>query len=82
MAKAGYNPLEMARFFEKLEASGGAQGPQFLSDHPNPGNRVKAVEAEIRYLPKANYLLCGAVMGSPTRVHELESQKARRLQTS
>ncbi len=55
MAKAGYNPLEMARFFEKLEASGGARGPQLFSDHPNPGNRVKAVEAEIRYLPKANY---------------------------
>lgn len=55
MAKAGYNPLEMARFFEKLEASGGARGPQFLSDHPNPGNRVKAVEAEIGYLPRANY---------------------------
>ena len=55
MAKAGYNPLEMARFFEKLEATGGASGPQFFSDHPNPGNRVKAVEAEIRYLPQASY---------------------------
>jgi predicted Zn-dependent protease len=55
MAKAGYNPLEMARFFEKLEASGGTHGPQFLSDHPNPGNRVKAVEAEIRYLPRGTY---------------------------
>ena len=37
MAKAGYNPIEMARFFEKLEAQGGRGGPQFLSDHPNPG---------------------------------------------
>ncbi|MFB3829973.1 MAG: M48 family metalloprotease [Bryobacteraceae bacterium] len=55
MAKVGYNPLEMARFFEKLEASGGSRGPQFLSSHPNPGNRVKAVEAEIRYLPQAAY---------------------------
>lgn len=55
MAKAGYNPIEMARFFEKLEAEGGARGPQFLSDHPNPGNRVKAVEAEIRYLPQSRY---------------------------
>lgn len=55
MAKAGYNPIEMARFFEKLEAEGGSRGPQFLSDHPNPGNRVKAVEAEIRYLPRRTY---------------------------
>jgi Zn-dependent protease with chaperone function len=55
MARSGYDPVEMARFFEKLEASGGARGPQFLSDHPNPGNRVKAVEDEIHYLPAASY---------------------------
>jgi len=42
MSEAGYNPIEMARFFQKLEASGGSRGPQFLSDHPNPGNRDKA----------------------------------------
>ena len=55
MASVGYNPIEMARFFEKLEAEGGARGPQFLSDHPNPGNRVQAVEQEIRYLPRRDY---------------------------
>jgi predicted Zn-dependent protease len=55
MARVGYNPVEMARFFEKLEAGGGGRGLQFFSDHPNPGNRVKAVEAEIRYLPGRTY---------------------------
>jgi beta-barrel assembly-enhancing protease len=55
MAKAGYNPIEMARFFEKLEAQGGKGGPQFLSDHPNPGNRSKAIQQEIQYLPRSNY---------------------------
>ncbi len=55
MAGAGYNPIEMARFFEKLEAEGGAHGPQFLSDHPNPGNRVQYIEAEIRSLPPSGY---------------------------
>ena len=54
-AQAGYNPIEMARFFQKLEAEGGARGPQFLSDHPNPGNRMKAIEDEIRYMPQRNY---------------------------
>lgn len=54
MSEAGYNPIEMARFFEKL-AAGGGQGPQFLSDHPNPGNREKAIEAEIRTLPQRQY---------------------------
>lgn len=55
MAGAGYNPIEMARFFEKLEAKGGSRAPQFLSDHPNPGNRVRAVEEEIRYMPQRSY---------------------------
>jgi predicted Zn-dependent protease len=55
MAEAGYNPVEMAQFFEKLEAEGGSGAPQFLSDHPNPGNRVRAVQAEIRTLPQADY---------------------------
>jgi beta-barrel assembly-enhancing protease len=55
MSEAGYNPLELANFFEKLEAKGGQGVPQFLSDHPNPGNRVKAVEAEIQTLPQRQY---------------------------
>jgi Zn-dependent protease with chaperone function len=55
MSRAGYNPMEMARFFEKLEAEGGQRIPQFLSSHPNPGNRVKAVEEEIRLLPPREY---------------------------
>lgn len=56
MADAGYNPLEMARFFEKLESkSSEGRLAQFLSDHPTPGNRVKAVEQEIQLLPQKNY---------------------------
>ncbi|MEN6536356.1 MAG: M48 family metallopeptidase [Bryobacteraceae bacterium] len=54
-AQAGYNPLEMARFFEKLEAAGGKQGPQFLSDHPNPGNRMKAIQDLIKQMPQRSY---------------------------
>lgn len=53
--KAGYNPKAMAEFFQKLEKEGGAGGPQFLSDHPNPGNRVQAVESEIKDWPPKQY---------------------------
>ena len=53
MSEAGYNPVEIARFFDKLAA--GAQSPQILSDHPNPGNREKAIQAEIRTLPARGY---------------------------
>jgi beta-barrel assembly-enhancing protease len=55
MADAGYNPIEMARFFEKLQQEGGSRAPQFLSSHPDPGNRVRAVEAEVRTLPQRQY---------------------------
>lgn len=47
MNAAGYDPRQMAQFFETLEAQGGSQSVQFLSDHPNPGNRRAAIEAEI-----------------------------------
>jgi len=43
MADAGYDPRDMASFFKTLEAQGGQRVPEFLSDHPNPGNRVAAI---------------------------------------
>jgi hypothetical protein len=44
----------MADFFKKLEAKGG-RGPQFLSDHPNPGNRKAAIQKQIREWPARKY---------------------------
>jgi predicted Zn-dependent protease len=58
MAKAGYDPVEMAKFFAKLEEEekkSGRSTPQFLSDHPSPGNRVKAVQQEVSMMPKRSY---------------------------
>jgi len=55
MASAGYNPIEMARFFEKLQAQGGDRGLQFFSDHPNPGNRMKAIEDQLKEMPQKSY---------------------------
>jgi predicted Zn-dependent protease len=56
MAEAGYDPMEMARFFEKLNAQGGSsRAPQFFSDHPNPDNREKSIEQEAHRLPQQNY---------------------------
>jgi predicted Zn-dependent protease len=54
MYKVGYPPVELAQFFQTLEQQGGANGPNFLSDHPNPGNRVAAIEQEIRAWPPVN----------------------------
>jgi len=55
MAEAGYDPIELARFFDKLNAGGGSQAPEFLSDHPNPGNREKTIAQEAARLPQQNY---------------------------
>jgi Zn-dependent protease with chaperone function len=52
--RAGYNPQAMADFFKSLEAQGGS-GPQFLSDHPNPGNREAAIQKEIQGWPAGKY---------------------------
>jgi Zn-dependent protease with chaperone function len=52
--KAGYNPVAIADFFQKLQAKGGT-GPQFLSDHPNPGNRKAAIQKQIREWPARKY---------------------------
>ena len=56
MYRAGYDPREMAQFFQSLEKIVGNGGPQFLSDHPNPGNRVEAVNKEIANWPPEKYL--------------------------
>lgn len=52
---AGYNPHALADFFKILESEGGKAPPQWLSDHPNPGNREQAIEKEIRNWPPQHY---------------------------
>jgi beta-barrel assembly-enhancing protease len=47
MARAGYDPRNMANMFKTIEKeSGGGGGPEWLSSHPNPGNRFEAINRE------------------------------------
>ena len=49
MARAGYDPRALAHMFETIErqaASSGGGDPQWLSDHPNPGNRTEYINKE------------------------------------
>jgi Zn-dependent protease with chaperone function len=55
MYRAGYNPEALARFFDRLAEEGGGRGPQFLSDHPNPGNREQAILKEVQNWPPKQY---------------------------
>ncbi len=45
--EARFNPLAMPQFFEKLQAQGGSRMPQWLSDHPDIGNRINDINGEI-----------------------------------
>jgi hypothetical protein len=53
MARAGYDPRELARMFETIAKQGGNGGPQWLSSHPNPGNRTQYINAEAAKLQVA-----------------------------
>jgi Zn-dependent protease with chaperone function len=47
LARAGYDPRQMANMFKTIEReSGGRGGPEWLSSHPNPGNRYEAINRE------------------------------------
>jgi len=48
MALAGYDPRDMANMFKTIEQQSGPGGPQWLSDHPNPGNRYDYIVQEAR----------------------------------
>ncbi|MGC4083008.1 MAG: M48 family metalloprotease [Vicinamibacterales bacterium] len=54
MARAGYDARDMAAMFRTIEKQGGASGPEWLSDHPNPGNRSAYIEKEATLLRMAS----------------------------
>jgi hypothetical protein len=59
----------MANFFKTLAQKGGKRVPEFLSDHPDPGNRYESVISAIPSLP---------VSANPTHdTDEFEQVKAR-----
>jgi predicted Zn-dependent protease len=53
MSRAGYNPQSMANMFRTLASQGGS-GPEWLSDHPNPGNREQRMLQEAKLLNATN----------------------------
>lgn len=53
MARAGYDPRDMAAMFKILEQQSDA-GPEWLSDHPDPGNRYAYITAEAMKLQVSN----------------------------
>ena len=54
MARTGYDPRAMASMFRTIEREGGARGPEWLSNHPNPGNRSEYITREAESLRVEN----------------------------
>jgi Zn-dependent protease with chaperone function len=52
MANAGYDPRDLANMFRTIEQQSGSGGraPEWLSSHPNPGNRYEAINREASLL--------------------------------
>ena len=50
MASAGYDPRDLANMFRTIEQQGGSRSPEWLSSHPDPGNRYNYINQEANYL--------------------------------
>jgi Zn-dependent protease with chaperone function len=53
MARAGYDPRALAHMFETIARetrSSGGSGPQWMSSHPDPGNRTQYINKEAEIL--------------------------------
>jgi Zn-dependent protease with chaperone function len=50
MANAGYDPRDLANMFQTIAQQGGGRTPQWMSDHPDPGNRYNTINREAQYL--------------------------------
>jgi Zn-dependent protease with chaperone function len=56
MARAGYDPRQLAHMFETIEkeSSSGDRAPQWMSSHPDPGNRTEYITKEAESLTIAS----------------------------
>src|SRR5882762_10874804 len=50
MARARYDPLDLANIFRTIERTSGGGGGGFLSDHPSPQNRYARINQEAQSL--------------------------------
>jgi hypothetical protein len=50
MAKAGYDPRDLAHMFETIQSESQGGAPQWLSSHPDPGNRTAYITKEAEAL--------------------------------
>ena len=52
MQRGGYNPRGMISFLQTIQRHSGGKSVEFLSDHPNPGNRIARLEQAFGLAPR------------------------------
>src|SRR5215213_5751313 len=50
MAASGYDPRDMANVFKTIQKESGPGAPQWMSSHPDPGNRYEYINKEAQLL--------------------------------
>ncbi len=50
MARAGYDPRESVKFWQRMSRNDGSQPPEFMSTHPSHGSRIQHLQ---EFMPKA-----------------------------
>jgi beta-barrel assembly-enhancing protease len=50
LARAGYDPRDLANMFRTIEKESGGSGPEWLSTHPSPANRYENINREASQL--------------------------------
>src|SRR5215204_5145755 len=68
MAASGYDPRDMANVFKTIQQESGPGAPQWMSSHPDPGNRYEYINQEARSL---------RVEGGTHDTREFQSAQAR-----
>ena len=77
MARAGYDPRDLAHMFETIEKeSKGGSSPQWLSSHPNPGNRTVYITTEAEKLTIATPADTGGFSAIKPRLAMLPKAKS------
>jgi len=65
--------MDLARMFETIEKQGGGGGPEWLSSHPNPGNREQRIAQEAAKLKVAD----GGRRGNSAEFSQIQSSLKR-----
>jgi predicted Zn-dependent protease len=68
MAGAGYDPRDLGRMFETIQREARGGGPEWMSSHPDPGNRSGYIAEEASHLQIV-----------PREIHPEEFKQARGL---